>query len=243
MLDAKIERGVATFTLRRASRGNALASELVESLLGALSDAMPDPAVQMIVLRGEGKHFCTGFDLDGLESQSDGDLLQRFVRIETLLSMLWHAPKRTVAIATGRTWGAGADIVAACDDRLADRATRFRFPGANFGIVLGTRRLASRVGEDLARRWVTESTEITAEQAVATGLLTDIVEPDSQDAWIVSRMNGLQVEHDVVASVHRATRVDMSDTDLAELVRSAAKPGLRKRIESYVARARRTAAE
>lgn len=71
MLDVKIERRLATFTLRRASRGNALVSDLVESLLGALSDAMRDPAVQMIVLRGEGKHFCTGFDLDGLDQQRD----------------------------------------------------------------------------------------------------------------------------------------------------------------------------
>lgn len=239
ILDAKCERGLATFTLRRASRGNALTSDLVEDLLGAFSQASSDPTVRMIALRGEGKHFCTGFDLDGLELQSDGDLLQRFVRIETLLNLLWHAPKRTVAIATGRTWGAGADIIATCDDRLADCATRFRFPGANFGIVLGMRRLAARVGDDLARLWVTESTEISAEQALAAGLLTDIVEPDAQDAWIVSRMNGLQIDHDVVASVHRASRFDRSDTDLAELVRSAAEPGLRQRIQSYVSRARR----
>ncbi len=241
MLEFTLTSGLATVCLQRGSRGNALAGDLVERLLTALPQAWSDPAVHTLVVRGEGKHFCTGFDLDGLEQQSDGDLLYRFVRIEMLLAMLWHAPIRTVAIAAGRTWGAGADMVAACDIRLACSATRFRFPGAGFGIVLGTRRLAARVGEGLARRWVTEATEVSAQQALVAGLITDIVEPEEQDAWIAAQLTAPKVERDVAEALHRASRADLRDADLAALVRSAAVPGLRGRIADYARRPRKGA--
>jgi enoyl-CoA hydratase/carnithine racemase len=238
MLNLTTGSGLATITLQRAARGNALAGELVEHLLDALPRAWDDPSVHTVMLRGEGKHFCTGFDLDGLDQQSDGDLLQRFVRIELLLALVWHAPVRTVAIAAGRTWGAGADLVAACDIRIACAATRFRFPGAGFGIVLGTRRLAQRVGEDVARRWVTEGTEVPAQQARDAGLITDIVEPDDRDVWFAENITAPKAERATVASLRSASRVDARDADLAALVRSAAVPGLRQRIADYAGRPR-----
>ncbi len=242
MLELTVSAGLATITLQRAARGNALASDLVEALLETLSQIFADPAVHTLMLRGEGKHFCTGFDLGDLATQSDGDLLHRFVRIELLLSMLWHAPLRTVAVASGRTWGAGADIVAACDLRVAGEATRFKFPGAGFGIVLGTRRLAARIGDDLARRWITEGTEVAAPRAQAAGLLTDLVEPADLDGWIAARLLAPKLSRDVTAAIHRATRPDLRDADLAALVRSAAEPGLRQRIADYAGRPRQGAA-
>lgn len=239
MIEFQVQEGIANLTLNRPDRGNALASHLVEKMLSALSEACQDPAVLMIVLRGSGKHFCTGFDLDDLERQSDGDLLLRFIRIEMLLAFLWHAPKRTVAVASGRTWGAGADLVAACDIRIGDAATRFRFPGAGFGIVLGTRRLAVRVGEDLARRWVTEAIEVPAEVALKSGLITDLIEPSDQPDRIASFRSELSIKSNVAAAIHRASRMDLRDTDLAHLVRSGAEPGLRERIERYANRSSR----
>ncbi|SDS48952.1 enoyl-CoA hydratase/isomerase family protein [Bradyrhizobium canariense] len=241
MLELTITSGLAIVTLQRAARGNALASDLVERLLDVLPRTWCDPAVHTVILRGEGKHFCTGFDLDGLDRQSDGDLLYRFVRIELLLALLWHAPVRTVAIAAGRTWGAGADMAAACDIRVACSATRFRFPGAGFGIVLGTRRLAARVGEDLARRWLTEGTEISAQQALVAGLTTDIVEPEDREAWLAAQLLEPKVDQRTIAALHRASRADLRDADLAALVRSAAKPGLRERIADYASRPRQGA--
>src|SRR5690606_24637337 len=105
--------------LDRPQVGNALSAELVEALLAALAQAHATPGLHTVLLRGNGRHFCTGFDLSALDAQSDGDLLHRFVRVETLLAALWHSPLRTVALAQGRTWGAGADLVAACESRAA----------------------------------------------------------------------------------------------------------------------------
>ena len=217
--------GVVTLTLNRPELGNALGPALVEHLLDQSSQAIADPAIHTLVLRGAGKHFCTGLDLSDLATASDGDLLQRLVRIEALLSLVWHAPIRTVAVAQGRTWGAGADLFAVCEQRLAAPGTTFRFPGAQFGIVLGTRRLAERIGPDTTRRLVLEGGELDAQQAQRAGLATGIGDrPD---------LTGNAADATTAGAIRDATRADLRDADLAALVRSAAAPGLQARIARY----------
>jgi enoyl-CoA hydratase len=226
-----IAGGVALLELNRPQRGNALSAPLVEAALEALVRIFADEDLHTLVVRGAGRHLCTGFDLEGLEGQSDGDLLHRFVRIETLLAAVWHAPMRTVALGSGRVYGAGADLFAACDLRIAQRSASFRFPGAGFGIGLGTRRLASHVGEDRARDWVTTNTEATADVALAAGLATEIV-----DGLVdLARFTPPAVDRSAQVALRKGSRLDFCDRDLAVLVRSAAKPGLRDRISRYAA--------
>ncbi len=233
MLQHEHGDGTTTLTLDRPERGNALAADLVEALIVQVDLACRDAAVHTLVLRARGTHFCTGLDLSDLGTCSDGDLLLRLVRIETLLSALWHAPMRTVAVAHGRVWGAGADLFAVCEQRVAQADASFRFPGAQFGIVLGTRRLAERIGTDAARRLVTEGGELDAMQAQAAGLVSTVgAEP---------LLPALRVSADTARAIRSATRPDRSDADLAALVRSAAEPGLKLRIAAYRERLRMSA--
>jgi enoyl-CoA hydratase/carnithine racemase len=175
------------------------------------------------VLRAQGRHFCTGLDLSDLDSATDAELLLRLVRIETLLARLWHAPLRTVALAQGRAWGAGADLFVACEQRVALPGASFRFPGAQFGIVLGTRRLAERVGTDAARAAVIGGLELDAEEALRCGLACA-----AQDSPFEPRVDAATAR-----ALRAATRADHRDADLAALVRSAAEPGLRERVAAY----------
>lgn len=233
MLETTARDGVATLTLARADRGNALSPELVEALLAALGSACADDTVHTVALRAEGRNFCTGFDLSDLDACSDGDLLARFVRIELLLAALWHAPVRTVALAQGRAWGAGADLFAACETRIATADASFRFPGAGFGLVLGSRRLAERVGPDRARRWVIDGVQIDAAQALAAGLASAVT-PFCDDGAVPSTDFATPtVSRETAAAIRDATRIDQRDADLAALVRSAAAPGLKARIAAY----------
>jgi enoyl-CoA hydratase/carnithine racemase len=221
--------GVATLTMNRAERGNALSAELVEALIEGVNAALADDEVHTLVLRGQGRHFCTGLDLSDLDQASDATLLWRLVRIETLLNAVWQAPKRTVAVAQGRTWGAGADLFAACEQRVALPGATFRFPGAQFGIVLGTRRLALRLGGDAARDLLTSGGEWDTTQALARGLASHGEEPGWQ-APKVDAATGVALR----TATRAAEGGDLRDADLAALVRSAARPGLVARVRRYV---------
>jgi enoyl-CoA hydratase len=245
----RIAEGIAWIELDRPARGNALSAQMVETLLGAMRIACSDASVHTIAFAASGRHFCTGFDLGGLEDIGEGELLLRFVRVETLLDAVWRAPVRTVAIATGRAWGAGADLFAACDLRIAAADASFRFPGAAFGIVLGTRRLAERVGTERARQWVTTGATLDADTAAAAGLASRIAAPadgsTTFDAWREALADGPAVDRETLAALRAASRPAggpggdaLADADLASLVRSAARPGLKARILAYRERAR-----
>ena len=145
------KHGICTrLTLNRPEVANALSFELVEALLAAIAVAAGD-GTRLVVLDSAGKSFCSGFDLSDLDDLSDGDLIYRLIRIEMLLQTVAHAPFPTLALAHGRVFGAGADLVGACSRRIAAPGTKFRMPGLGFGVVLGTRRLAACVGPDAAR--------------------------------------------------------------------------------------------
>lgn len=224
----------AVLTLDRPARGNALSVELVDALLEQVLQLSSDPGVDSLVFQASGAHFCTGFDLSDLATSSEADLLQRFVRVEQLLQAVWQAPIRTIALAQGRTWGAGADLFAACELRLATPGASFRFPGARFGIVLGTRRLAERVGGDAARRWVLDSAHVDARAACAAGLATDLVEAEHlAEAWR-EHLPG-PIDHTTAGAIRRLTRADAAGRDMDELVASAARPGLKQRMTDYLA--------
>ncbi|MCW2759082.1 MAG: hypothetical protein JWO46_2828 [Nocardioidaceae bacterium] len=135
-----VTRGpVWTVTLDRPERANALSAELVEELHAVLDEAaMVRPTA--LVLRGNPRHFAAGFDLGGLDLETDASLAYRFLRIGLLLERLYDAPYVTVAVADGAAVGAGADLVLACDHRLVAPGVTLRFPGAQFGVVLGAHR-------------------------------------------------------------------------------------------------------
>ena len=119
---------ITPLTLNRTEKANALDAAIVEALLAAVDQACTD-GTRLRVLSGAGNHCCAGFDFSDLETQSAGDLLGRFVRIEQVLQARWHAPLATVALVHGSSFGAGADLVCACERRIAAPASRFQMPG------------------------------------------------------------------------------------------------------------------
>jgi len=227
-----VRDGVATVWLDRPERGNALSAAAVGKLSGEVDAALSDPAVHTLLFRGRGRHFCTGFDLSGLEDETDATLRDRFVALEKLLQSVWHAPVRTAAFATGRAWGAGADLFASCDLRACAPDASFRFPGSAFGIVLGTRRLAELVGWDRARPLASEGATLDAQGALAATLATEIAGGDA-DAWVGVRCMQPVADRETLAAIRTACRPDHRDEDLLSLDRSASRPGLKRRIGRY----------
>ena len=220
-------------TLSRPQKANALSAALVEALLDAVEYAHGD-GTRLLVLEGEGNHFCAGFDFGGYHEQSEGDLALRFIRIETLLQALYHAPFETLVLAHGRIFGAGADLVAACSMRIAAPGTTFRMPGLQFGVVLGTRRLVQRIGADHARSILAESATFGADEALGLGFVTAIAGADDWPSLIqktLARCDHLTPA--AAAALHRQTTVDTRADDMAALARSVSAPGLKERIRIY----------
>lgn len=222
--------------------GNALSAALVARLQEVL-DGLAHDGTRLLVLTGRGKHFCTGFDLGNLDAETDDTLLARVVRIELLLASLWAAPCATVAVASGRAMGAGADLFAACEERWIVDDASFAFPGAGFGLILGSARLAAAVGTTQARAWVSSGAGIPADTALATGLATRRLDGSAVDAALLDlAARATRLDAPTQARLNAATRRGATDpaADLADLVRSAARPGLKERIVAYRTASRRT---
>lgn len=224
--------GQAHLRLALPMRGNALSAALVEEIHTVL-DECESKSIRSLILTGEGRHFCTGMDLSGLEHETDASLLWRFVRIEQMLDRLWHAPFTVMAFATGRTWGAGADLFCVASLRWATEDTSFRFPGAQFGLALGSGRLAERVGTDRAREWVLRNQAIDAQGGLRCGLVSH--HGHAEDFFTLADMlhETNTTTPQTQQMMHAATRMMDSDSSLAALVRSAARPGLKQRIQQY----------
>ncbi|HXF67109.1 MAG TPA: enoyl-CoA hydratase/isomerase family protein [Burkholderiales bacterium] len=236
MLDELIRRHeghLTHLTLNRPQQANALSASLVEALLNAVEYAYTD-GTRLLILDGAGPHFCSGFDFTGFQQAAEGDLALRFIRIETLLQQIHHAPFETLVFAHGRNFGAGADLVASCAVRVAAPEATFRFPGLRFGVVLGTRRLARRVGEDRAREILSASRTFDAEEALRIRFVTRVA-PQSEWPRVIeeTRERCELLTPAAAAALHRRTVTDTRAEDMAELAASVSVPGLKERIRLY----------
>lgn len=156
-------------------RQNRLSEGLVDALIAALEAESQESQARLVIESSEAV-FCAGFDLSGLADATHEKLVWRFLRIGYLLELLYSYPGVTVAVARGPAIGAGADIFAACDLRVASDSAHFRFPGARFGVTLGTGRLTSLVGAATALEWISQVPRIDCDWAFRAGLVSHVRE-------------------------------------------------------------------
>lgn len=229
-----------TFTLAAPERRNALSAALVDALLAGVADAHAAGA-QVLVFQGEGRNFSAGFDFTDVEAQSEGDLLLRFVRIEQLLQAVATSPCVTLAHAHGKNFGAGVDLIAACRQRVAAPDASFQMPGLQFGLVLGTRRFGEIVGAPAARR-ILENSEtfgaLDGADGSAKGFVTQIVSSPQDVQAAIAAAEALAARLDATRRTALYSALSSSaahgNDDLAALVISAARPGIKARIARYL---------
>lgn len=220
-------------TLNSPETRNALSIDIVEAL-HAVFDRVEAERPRGLVITGTGPVFCAGLDLAGIEDRSDADMLWLLTRIELMLQRLWALPCRTLGLAQKAAIGAGADILVCCQHRVLSEGGRVAFPGLGFGIFLGTHRLSLRIGENAAETLLSSDRPVTAEDALGMGLVhaTPIAPKEALEDWIAGV---LKLDPHVAA--HLSTTVSRADpeVDMARLVASAARPGLRDRITAFAA--------
>lgn len=237
-VEVRHEGAITRITLNRPEKLNAIDASLVEGALEGLRAAV-ERGQRLVVFAGAGRAFSAGFDLSDLDAHSDGDLVLRFIRIETLLQEIYAAPMMTLALAHGRCFGAAADIFCACARRVAAPDTTFRMPGLNFGIVLGTRRFSRLVGTDAARRILATSRVFDVDEALRLGFVERCLPPEEwAEATEQVRGEAEELSPEAQQRLLNNTREESGDSDMAALVRSAAEPGLGDRIRAFVAASR-----
>lgn len=224
---------VTHLTLNRPEKLNALDSSIVEQAISGVAEAAENKS-RLLVISGDGRSFSAGFDLSNLDQQTDAELVLRFIRIETLLQAIQNAPMATLALVHGRCFGAAADILCVCDHRITAPGTTFRMPGLRFGIVLGTRRLASLIGPDKARKILETSKTFDTEEAVSLGMAQQIILQDDWESFIFKQAEiACSLDSEAQNRMLKNTRSCSNDSDLAELVRSLSVPGLVERIKRF----------
>jgi methylglutaconyl-CoA hydratase len=177
-----LDAGVLTLTLARPEKRNALNAELVEALHEALDQAELDSAVRVVALRGAGRDFCAGADLDELLASTDRTLADNerdALRLGYLFQRCRQLPKPVVAVVHGRALAGGAGLATACDLAIAAESASIGYPEIQRGFVPAMtavllRRLA---GEKLALDLMLTGRLLSASDALSVGLLSRVV-PD-----------------------------------------------------------------
>jgi methylglutaconyl-CoA hydratase len=181
VVQVEISRGVATLTLDSPANRNALSRAMRAQLRTALTDALTDDAVRVIVLDHTGRVFCSGMDLG--EAAGGGAEDQGVREFPELLELIWSAPKPVVAVVRGPARAGGVGLLAACDVVVAGTSATFAFSEVRLGLVPAviSAVVLPRMVPHVAHRLMLTGQVFDADTA-ATGGLIDLVVPDADVA-------------------------------------------------------------
>jgi len=183
MVTCKTRDGVAFVRMNRPEKHNAFHRELSTAIADSMQRLDADAAIHCIVLTGSGKAFSAGADmteaLASVESGGRGDgMAQAVVKVASLGTPI-------IAAVNGYAFGGGAALAVSCDIRLASERASFRFPGVNYGLVVGGSQLPRIVGAPKAKELILTARVVEADEAERIGLVNQVVPHESLDeaAW------------------------------------------------------------
>ncbi len=189
-LAVQIEDGIATLLLQRPPM-NALDAELQDALGDAAAELTADPTVAAVIVYGGEKVFAAGADIKEMERMSYTDMVQRSTALQAGFTAIARIPKPTVAAVTGYALGGGCELALACDFRVAGSNAKLGQPEILLGIIPGaggTQRLARLVGPARAKDLIFSGRFVDAQEALAIGLVDEVVEPDQVYAAAKARV-------------------------------------------------------
>src|SRR5690348_4124121 len=174
--------GVATITLNRPDKRNAISYELIDDLTAALQECAQSPA-QILILTGAGSAFCAGMDLDnlkGLLGRTPEQNLEDSRTMAGLFRGMYDFPKPSIAAVNGAAIAGGTGLATLCDFTLAVPEAKFGYTEVRIGFVPGivSSFLIANIGEKRARDLLLTGRIFGAEEALKLGLVNEIVSPE-----------------------------------------------------------------
>lgn len=184
---AKDARGVVTLTLNRPQAYNALSEALLEALLAALQRVAGDERARVVVIAAAGRAFCAGHDLKEMRAApSQGYYERLFALCARMMMAIQQLPVPALARVQGTATAAGCQLVAMCDLAVAARDAKFAVSGVNLGLFCSTPSVA--LSRNLPRKAAFEMLVtgefISADQALAKGLVNRVAAPEALDAEV-----------------------------------------------------------
>ena len=178
-----VEGGVGRLRLNRPEKRNALNSDLARAVIDGMTRLDNDPEVVDIVIEGTDGAFCAGADMAEMLAAEGAGVINANVagratdRVEA-------SPKPLIAAIDGPAYGAGALLACACDIRILSDRSRIRFPGAEYGLVVGAVGLPRLVGPALATELIFTARVVAAEEAQRIGLANRVVSVEDLAATV-----------------------------------------------------------
>lgn len=214
---------VQLLTLNRPDRHHALNYSLANLIAKAVDTAESDDNVRAIVITGNGERaFCAGQDMlemSGIES-SAGDVApaptsSKSSSAAIAVERVAAAKIPVIAAINGICYGGGALLALACDIRIANGLSTYRFPGAEYGLVVGAASLPRLVGTSKAKELIYTARKFAAQEALDCGLLSHVYETEE----VVSK--ALELGHQIARNSPVAVRESKRVIDAATLVAHA----------------------
>lgn len=171
-LKCEEQEKVATMTLNRPDKRNALSIAMREEIMHCLGELEKTKAVQVVILTGAGSSFCAGFDL---KEFTDGDVEKILTQAETYHQKVYNFPKPLIAAVNGPALAGGMDLAAMCDVRIASEEAFFGQPQVRMGILANYELIRTVIPEGAARELCLTGRRIDAEEALSLGLVSRIV--------------------------------------------------------------------
>ncbi len=169
--------GIATLTLNRPDRRNALSLELMCDLIAELEDLRTSTETRAVILAAAGKVFCSGHDLSQMTGRNVSDYRQIFEVCTVLMQAIQSIPQPVIACVQGVATAAGCQLVATCDLAIASADAAFATPGVKIGLFCTTPMVAltRSIGRKRAMEMLLTGTPIDAPTAEAWGLVNRVV--------------------------------------------------------------------
>ena len=182
-------RGVATLTLNRAEKHNALSGQMIADLTAAAEVLGADDSVRVVVLTGAGKSFCAGGDLRWMQAQMQADAALRASEARKLAEMLKalnEMPKPLIGRIQGQAFGGGVGLACICDIAIGAEHAKFGLTETRLGLIPATigPYVVARMGEAKARRVFMSARIFDAGEAVTLGILARAVSASDLDAAV-----------------------------------------------------------
>ena len=187
VLFEKDARGVVRLTLNRPQAFNALSEGLLGALQAALDRVAADQTARVVIIAATGKAFCAGHDLKEMRADPSQAYYERlFARCGRVMMSIQTLPLPVIAQVQGIATAAGCQLVAQCDLAVAVRDARFAVSGVNLGLFCSTPSVAlsRNLGRKAAFEMLVTGDFISADEALAKGLVNRVVDASDLDAEV-----------------------------------------------------------